>query len=393
MSYMSTLETLEKYEPRSSHHEVPVRWDWAKRWEVGSKGKTYIDFTSGIFVANIGHSHPDVLHAIRNELGKPLLHSYAFPNESRAKLVEKLVEMTGFEKVFLCSTGAEAVEVALRCMWAKQGKVVIGQVNANHGRTFGASQRIRRVLSYGFRPKDFSFPKAWLPTEDVSGIIFESYFGWNAQFHPEEWVQEWCGWAKENNIPVCFDEVQAGFGRTGKMFGYEHYDVKPDLIVVGKALGGGMPISAVLGSADLLDAPDDLSSTHTGNPVCCAAALASLEVLEREGLVKQARRMGHVFVDAFERMGISASGYADIVKTDLYGTLVVNGNGMIWGIDLGDVDLANQVVDKCAEKGLLLVKTHRGTIKIGPPLTIPTTIILDGLDILKEAIKEVSNGK
>ena len=111
------LETLNKYEPRSSHHEVSVVWERAQGCYVwDNKGKRYLDFTSGIFVANVGHSHPAVIAAIQSQIDKSLIHSYAFPTEIRAKLVEKLCQMTGFEKVFLCSTGSEAVEVALRCM-------------------------------------------------------------------------------------------------------------------------------------------------------------------------------------------------------------------------------------------------------------------------------------
>lgn len=362
---MNILETLERYEPKSLHHEVPIVWESAKDCYVYSGLKAYIDFTSGIFVANVGHARWEVARAMdfcaRN---RDLIHTYVFPNEYRAKLVKKLCDMTGFEKIFLCTTGSEAVEAALRIMGGAD--YVAGFQGANHGRTFGAKLVIENGINYGGYPLSSDLG-------NIDGVIFETYLGYNAQFHPVEWVQAWCNWAKENNIPVCFDEIQAGFGRTGKLFGYEHYGVKPDLICVGKALGGGMPISAVLGSAKLLDAATDLSSTHTGNPVCCAAALATLKIMEDENLVETAARTG------------------DWLEARLKATFPnhkILGKGMIWALDIGDIDLANSIVEGCAKKGLLLVKTHRGTIKIGPPLIIPIEVLAHGLDILREVIGE-----
>ena len=356
------IQTLNKYEPKSLHHEVDVVWDTAFGCTVrDADGKAYIDFTSGIFVANIGHAHYKVLDAIEYQLNKRLLHSYVFPTEIRAKLVRKLCEMTGFEKCFLCSTGSEAVEAAIRIMGGSP-YLITGTEGAFHGHTFG-SREVAGDINYDNWPNDFS-------GLCVKGIIFESYFGWNVQFHPVDWVREWCGWARLNSIPVCFDEIQSGFGRTGKLFAYEHYDVKPDLIVIGKGLGGGMPISAVLGSAELLDAPDDLTSTHTGNPVCCAAALASIEVLEEEELIYRAQEMGK---------------WLEEVLPLNFPNHKIQGKGMVWALDVDDTD---EIVDKCAEKGLLLIKTHRGTIKIGPPLTILQETLSEGLTILRDVINE-----
>ena len=367
---MNIYETFHKYEPRSLQHEVPVLWQSAFRNEVRGLDqynhmKSYLDFTSGIFVASIGHSHPSVQIVII-EQAKKLLHSYAFYNEPRRELVKKLVDITGMEKVYLCSTGSEAVEAALRCMWAYKKTptyhVIDGLLHSFHGNTWGSRSLIHKHLCKG----------ATL-TDNCCGLVIESYFGYNAEFHDKGWIQQLLNEAKGRDIPVCFDEVQAGFGRTGKMFGYQHYDVKPDLIVVGKALGGGLPISAVIGRADLLDAPDDLSSTHTGNPVCCAAALATLEVLEDGGLVERARQMGEIL---------------EVKLHELFPEYKINGRGMIWGIDLKNIELAEGVVYKCADKGLLLVNTRRGTIKIGAPLVTPIEEMYRGLTIIREALNE-----
>lgn len=357
------------YRPQSSEHEVPIQWDSAQGWLVYSQGRAYLDFTSGIFVANIGHSHSLVIQAIKEQLDKPLLHSYAFSNEARYKLEEKLCQMTGYQKVFLCSTGAEAVEAFIRVVSSRKDGLIVASPLANHGRTAGA----RSLVSDTPRSYQLNYdnhPAPWMATRTVA-VIFESYFGWNAQFHPVEWVKEWCRWAQAYRIPICFDEIQAGFGRTGKLFGFEHYGVRPDLICVGKALGGGLPISALLGSASLLDNATDLSSTHTGNPVCCAAALATLGVLEEQHLIERAASMELIFQQELASI-----------------TYPVNGRGMVWAIDLQDKDKANQIVDRCAELGLLLVKTHRGTIKLGPPLTIPRSEVQKGIAILRQAITE-----
>ena len=350
------IKTLNKYEPRSLHHEVDVVWDTAFGCTVRDvDGKEYIDFTSGIFVANVGHSHRSVFEAIRNQADE-CIHSYVFPTEIRAKLVKKLCEMTGFEKVYLCSTGSEAVEAAIRIIKASRNGSVFTLPDEFHGNTWGA----KHLEVLGQSPKL------------KAGIIVEGYRGYDAHFYDKEVIAE-LELLQDEDVLLCFDEIQSGFGRTGKLFAYEHYDVKPDLIVIGKGLGGGMPISAVLGSAELLDAPDDLTSTHTGNPVCCAAAVASIEVLEEEELVERA--------SLFE---------ARIYSQDVFEwcSYTVTGKGMVWAIDLKDINLANRVVDRCAKRGLLLIKTHRGMIKIAPPLTIPYDTFYEGLAILEDVINE-----
>jgi len=358
---MQYLEMLEKYEPKALHNQVPIVWDYAGGFYVYSKFDSYIDFTSGIFVANAGHNPYSVRKAIEEQATR-LLHSYTFANRPRALLVKKLAEISGMDKVLLETTGTDAIEAAIRMMGGDPDYIV-GFEGSFHGRTLGARSIFRLPLTAYPTTPDF-----------VNGIIFETYTGYNAQFHPKEWVQAWCSWAKEYNIPVCFDEIQAGFGRTGKMFGFEHYDVKPDLIVVGKALSGGLPISAVMGRADLLDSLEDPSSTHMGNPVCCAAALANIELIEEDGLVERAARFGE---------------WLEAYLPELFPEYKIWGKGMVWALDIGDNDLTNRIVEGCAEKRLLLLKTHRGTIKIGAPLTIHEDTMKDGLQIIREVIDEV----
>ncbi len=362
--------------------QLPIFWRLAKNaivWDVG--GKRYIDFTSGIFTANVGHSHPDVIRAIR---ARRLLHTYTFAHAARSELLRRLTELTGYEKVFLLTTGSEAVEAALKIARGYTGRPnVIAWKGSFHGKTLGAQQLIhggpgvgqlpfpktetdRFLASTAFHFKDGPRP------DSIAAVIFESYQAWNALFYPKQYVQSAARWCKRNGALLIFDEVQAGFGRTGKLFGFEHYDVRPDLVVCGKALGGGLPISAVLGRAELLDSDPELTSTHSGNPVCCAAALAMLDVLEKEKLVQRAARLGPLIEARLREMRFP-----------------VHGKGMVWSANLSDIKKADSICELAAKRGLLLLRTRRGTVKIGPPLTIPEKQLWEGLDILGEVIKEL----
>ena len=375
------------YEPTAMYEQVPIVWDHAKNATVwDTNGNEYIDFTSGIFVANVGHSNVRVMNAIRAQLSKGLVHSYVFPNESRQRLVKKLCEMTGFEKVFLLSTGSEAVEAAIRMARHYTGKPqVISWLGCMHGKTLGSQELMHSRGGHVWQLGDPVSKLEWGPltvrSKQVAAAIVETYHGWGALWYPKQYIQDLAAWCKENGVLLIFDEVQAGFGRTGKLFGYEHYDVIPDMVVCGKALGNGLPISAVLGPSKVLDADPSLTSTHSGNPVCCAAALATLEVLEEESLQYAAANMGNIIWEAIYNL----KGHRE-------------GHGAAWALWLDWPDprkspqarvAADHIVELAAECGLLLLKTGAGTIKIGPPLTIPEKQLKQGLDILEECVREV----
>lgn len=360
-------------EPRCAlEDQLPVTWDRAVNATVYSGDRTYIDFTSGIFVANVGHSHPAVIQALRDQLDHELLHTYTFPSASRQRLARKLCEVTGYERAFLLSTGAEAVEAALRI--ARRGtrrQTIASWQDSMHGKTLGAQHLMYggpAIIQYPFPAADERFE---MPSGSFAAAVMESYQGWSARFYPTSYVRDLAGWCQDMGALLIMDEVQAGFGRTGKLFAFEHYGVRPDLVCVGKGLGGGLPISAVLGPASLLDTDPTLTSTHSGNPLCCAAALATLEVLESEGLVERAASLGWY-----------------ILSMLACGPFPVNGQGMVWAVDLGSIELADRVVNIAAAQGLLLLRTKRGTVKIGPPLTIPEDELREGLRILIEVIAE-----
>ncbi len=356
---MGYLQELKDLEPKSLHHEADLDWVSARGEYIYDLNKgRYLDFTSGIFVANSGHLNPDVVYAIKKQAGT-LLHSYTFPNKPRLELVKKLTSMMDMDKAYLCTSGSEAVDNALRIMNENKLGWILSVKGCFHGRTI-ATINIAKSASLEYKDEAGLYEPSF-----ISGIIFETYLGYNAQFHPKEWVQEWCSWAKDNDIPVCFDEVQAGFGRTGKMFGYEWYDVKPDLVCLGKGITSSLPLSAVVGRADLLD-NCVLSSTHTGNPVCCSAAVANIKFIEENNLVERANEIG------------------EVLRKYPY----TSSRGAIHCIDLCDVDLANKVVDMCMGLGVALVKTHRGTIKIGPPLTIDLDELDRGMRTVMGVIRE-----
>ena len=203
---------------------------------------------------------------------------------------------------------------------------------------------------------------------------------------PDDFVQAMREWATAHQALLIFDEVQSGFGRTGRLFAYEHYGVEADLVCCGKGISSGLPLSAVIGRRDLLDVDPSLNSTHGGNPVCCAAALATLRVLERENLTAHAAELGRTLEPHLQAI---ADRHADYVHT-------VQGRGLVWAIHIinpqtGELDsrLSDLITERAMHKGVMLVRTGVGTVKLGPPLCIPEAAALEGVQAVSEAIAEV----
>ena len=423
---IEVLNLLERFESRSMHGQLPLIWDKAFDYNVFDHlGNKWIDFTSMIFVANVGHGNKHVVSKVKEELDKPMLGCYAYPNGLRANYLEKLVKFAGpnFEKAFLLSAGTEATEAAFKLMkmnGQKIGKiknVVIGLSGNWHGRTLGAqmlSDNSSQKAWTSHEQKDIvhiPFPYPWVlenknPVSvlreslevlerngisllnDVSGFMLETFQGWGAIFYPVEYIKELRNICDQNKILLCFDEMQSGFGRTGKNFGYEHYGVRADLICCGKGMGGGFPISGVIGKASVMDLPEigNMSSTHSGNPVMCAAALAVLEELETKNLVAESSRKGKIL---HSKLGEIKDNFPKIISG-------IYGEGLIASIvfhTLEDKSITFQTVsriaEKCMQKGLLVVHTGRESIKIGPPLTIPDDALIEGIGVINESIQEI----
>ena len=367
---------LKNVQPEAAKSFLPIQWKRASGHSVtDEKGKKYIDFTSGIFVANVGHNNLKVWNAMHRV---PCLHAYNYSTEIREKYTEALCKKTGFECVALFSAGCEAVEAALRVMrhrWVSLGKIACIE-GTYHGKTLGCRTDQRRAR-YGFPHLLHEIHEGMKPSQlsqrSIAGLMIESYRGWDAHFWDKQWIQDLRSYCTEHDILLCFDEIQSGFGRTGRFFCYEHYEVVPDLVCIGKAMGGGIPLSGLLGSNELLNLPGDLSSTQSGNPLACAAGLSVLKEIDRLNLVKEAERKGMILHRRlrFRRTPEMAARYD------------VNGLCMVAEIMMPSVEEANRVVMECYKRGLLVVQTGRESVKIGPPLVITDAALNKGLDILE----------
>jgi 4-aminobutyrate aminotransferase-like enzyme len=222
---------------------------------------------------------------------------------------------------------------------------------------------------------------------DLCGFLLETFQGWGAVMYPPEFVQEVEVFARENGALVAFDEMQAGFGRLGKLFGYMHYGVEPDLLCCGKGASSSLPLSMVLGRREVMDLPPigSMSSTHSANPLACAAGQANLQALLQDGLIENSRVLGEVF---HVRLNEMKSTFSDHIGRVL-------GRGLLAALHFVDrngtplVDIANGVCQEAMRRGLLVVHTGRETIKLAPPLCINEDAMIEGLSVLSDSIKAV----
>jgi 4-aminobutyrate aminotransferase/diaminobutyrate-pyruvate transaminase/4-aminobutyrate aminotransferase/(S)-3-amino-2-methylpropionate transaminase len=412
------LERLHQYEPLAMRGQPPVVWDRAEGFLVyDAYGNCWIDWSSGVLITNAGHGRPEIIHAVVEQAQRKLLTNYCFPNEIRSRLVEKLATMFGEpdRKVFLLTTGSEAVECAIKLcrthgvkVGGRNKNIIVSFEKAFHGRTLGSQQAggipalkdwivnldpgfVQVPFPDGFRTPDTSFDGflAALAARNVdpaniAGVILETYQGGSAAFAPVDYMRKMRDWCTAHNILLVCDEVQAGFGRTGKLAGYQHYGIIPDLSTWGKGITSSLPLSCVIGRADVMDLhpPGSMTSTHTGNPVCCAAALANIETILAENLAERARLLGDIMLDRFRQL---ARRYPQIGCVD--------GKGLVAGIACvhpgtlePDADLAWDTVSGCMEQGVLMfspVGFGGATIKVCPPLVINEEALLESLDVFE----------
>jgi 4-aminobutyrate aminotransferase-like enzyme len=303
----------------------------------------------------------------------------------------------------------------------KIGKKRPGIVTLNgnwHGRTMGAqmmSSNAEQKAWIGYEDPNIhhiDFPYPWMVSEeqgeeffnkqleslkqrglnletDIAGFMLETFQGWGALFYPKSFVKAVRKFTEENSILLAFDEMQAGFARTGKKFGFEHYEVSPDLFACGKGMGGGVSLSGVIGRSEIMDLPEvgNMSSTHSANPLVCAAGLAVLEEIESKNLVSETLRKGKLLKEALKSL---KSKFPE--QIDNY-----YGEGLIASLIFKDStkikksELASKVSEKCMQKGLLVVHTGRESIKLGPPLIIGDQAILEAMQVLEESLTEVLN--
>ena len=420
------LEELRRCEPRSMSGQPPIVWHRADGFQVEDRwGNRWIDWSSGVLLTNVGHGHPRIRAAIRELNDRPLLATYVFPHESRAELVKRLVEISpaGLDKVFLMSTGSEACENAIKLArtwgvrrYGPEKHVIVSFENAFHGRTLGAQlaggmQKLKHWIVRtdvgfvqvpfpdGYKNEDCRFElfeeslaDQGVKPEDVAGVITESYQGVGPDFMPADYAQSLRRWCDEHDVVLIMDEVQGGFGRTGKLFCFEHYGIVPDVICCGKGVSSSLPLSAVIGRSEIMDmyGPGSMTSTHSANPLCCAASLASLEVLLEENLIENAATLGPVLGEALGRI---QRRHVDVVGC-------VQALGLVGGLQMVqpgsrelNPDLAHAINEKCFQKGLLMfapVGVGGECVKIAPPLCITSDALQEALTVLAEALDEAS---
>ncbi|HEY2661607.1 MAG TPA: 4-aminobutyrate--2-oxoglutarate transaminase [Caulobacteraceae bacterium] len=408
--------------PRGVSTATPIFIDRAENAEIWDvEGRRYIDFAGGIAVLNTGHRHPRVMAAVHAQLDRFTHAAFQVtayePYVELAERLNALAPFSGPAKTIFFTTGAEAVENAVKIARAATGRPgVIAFTGGFHGRTMMTMAMTGKVAPYkrsfgplpgetyhvpfpieaygvtvedSLRALEFLF-KADIEPERVAAIIVEPVQG-EGGFHtaPTALMQALRALCDRTGILLISDEVQAGFGRTGKMFGIQHSGVEPDLVTVAKSLAGGFPLSGVIGRAKLMDAadPGGLGGTYAGSPPACAAALAVLDVIEEEKLLERAESLG---ARARARLHTLSQ------RNDVMPIAGVRGPGSMVAFDMvvsrgahEPLGEASKLAAKALGGGLLLLSCgiYGETIRLLYPLTISDELLDEGLDVLEEALK------
>lgn len=347
-------------------------------WVEDVDGKKYMDCLAAYSAVNQGHCHPHILKSFKEQAEKVTLTSRAFRNDKLPILYEKLSNMTGYDKFLPMNSGAEAVETAIKAArkWGYKKKgiaadkaEIICMENNFHGRTItivGASTE--EQYKDGFGPYAPGFPIAkygdleslrGLVNENTAAIMLEPIQGEaGIIIPPDGYLKAVEAICKENNVLFICDEIQAGLGRSGKLFAFDYEGVKPDMVIIGKALSGGFyPVSAVLSNEEVLGVfnPGDHGSTFGGNPLAASVAIAALEVIENENLIENSFELGNYLIEKFR--GLNSS----LIKE-------VRGRGLWIGIELNTA--ARPYCEELMGLGILCKETHDTVIRVAPPLTI-----------------------
>jgi 4-aminobutyrate aminotransferase / (S)-3-amino-2-methylpropionate transaminase / 5-aminovalerate transaminase len=418
------FERLERFEPSSMQGQPPVIIDRTEGWHVHDRwGNMWLDWSSGVLISNIGNSNPVIIKALREMLDRPLLSTYVFAHEKRAELAEALVGVAPSSdyKAFLLSTGSEATEncIKLAKTWGlrKRGeecRFLVTFQNGFHGRTMGAqlaggSPASKKWLGRlddsfvqvpfpdGFKNPDTRF-ELFLETlaakgiepRQVCAVMSESFQGVGPDFFPVEYAKSLETWCRKNGVLLIMDEVQAGFGRTGKWFAFQNYGIQPDLIACGKGISSSLPLSAVLGRTEVMELypPGSMTSTHSGSPLPVAAAVANIAELKKGRYLENALALDPVLRD----------GLCALQKRHPRQAGCVHSKGLVAGIQI--VKPGTREPDAAAALAINLAAFHKGLlmfapvgvagecIKISPSLDISREALEEGIHVLGEAMDE-----
>ncbi len=386
-------------------------------------GKEYIDLLASASSANIGHGNEEVAEAVKEQMTNLAQYTIAyFSCKEPVEYAEKLIELypgDNNKKVLYSTTGSESIDAAIKLAKGYTGRNKIISFNgAYHGSTLGAisisaiSLNMRRKMG-SLMPDvhHFNYPvcircpygkceescnleclkeienafNLYLAPEEVAAIFFEPIAGdAGIIVPPKKYVQALSELCKKNGILFIVDEIQQAWGRSGKFFAIENFDVEPDIIVMGKSSGGGLPMGVTMGKTEIMDSLDAPAHLFTlaGNSTVCAAALKMLEIFERDGLVEQSKVKGEYFKNKF----LELQKKYDIIKD-------VRGLGLSIGVDLTDKITTTKIIYQCQQNGLVLISLGESTLRVQPPLVITYEQIDKSIDIIEQAIKDFLDGK
>jgi len=373
---------------------VLVRGSGSKVWDV--EGKEYLDFVAGIAVCSLGHSHPRIIAAIKDQVDRLTHVSNLYYTEPQARLAKLLVDNSFADKVFFCNSGAEANEAAIK-LARKYAHENLGEdkfelitmKDSFHGRTMATITATgQEKFQFGFTPLLDGF--TYVPFNDVNaleaaitkktcGIMLEPIQGEGGVNIPgDQYLSQVRKICDRHNILLIVDEVQTGIGRTGKLFAYEHSDIKPDIMTLAKALGNGFPVGAMLATNKIAAAfgPGNHASTFGGNPLAMAASVATLETILQEGLLERCRKTGEYF-------------FAQLTKLQTKHAIIreVRGKGLM--LACGLTIEGGDIVNECLKKGVLINCTGGKTLRFVPPMIIT----VQDVDQLINTLDEVMESK
>lgn len=372
---------------------VIERGEGAHVWDV--EGNEYIDMLAGIAVNSIGHSHPKVVKAIRDQASKLIHISNFYLSEPQVRLSEKLTTLSGMDRVFFANSGAETVEGAIKI--ARKYAHSIGRGGTTiffdgsfHGRTLATIAAGKKKMQKGFDPIPLGFKQVTFNDMDAvketadketAAIIIEPIQGEGGiNVADKSFLKDLRAFCDEENIVLIFDEIQCGIGRTGKMFAKEHYGVEPDIMTLAKALGGGVPIGAILSNEKVSSAIEfgDHGTTFGGNPLVCAASLAALEVIEEENLLQQAEEKGRWLKKQIKDINESS------VKE-------IRGEGLMIGVEFEFE--TKPLVQEMLNNGVLANAAAENVLRLVPPLNISYEDLEKVIEILKKSLVEIKENE
>ncbi len=361
------------------------------------QGNAYLDFLAGIAVCGVGHCHPHLVQRIAEQAATLMHVSNFFYTEPQARLAQRLCELSGMQKVFFCNSGAEANEMAIKVARKFANTIkrtpdyeIVALEGSFHGRTMGALSATMQVkyqepfkpLLPGFRmvPRNDVHALREAFSERTAAVILEPIQG-EGGIHPidEAYLREARQLCDRYNALLIADEVQTGFGRTGAWFAYQHAGVLPDVVALAKGLGGGFPVGACLMrgvAAEVLQAGEH-GTTYGGNPLACSAALAVIEIIEREGLLANAQRVGNYLKHKLEQLQQAGAPIRE-----------VRGRGLMLGVELS-LPVARTVVQKALERRLILNAIGDYVLRLVPPLVITERDADEAVEILQRVLQEV----